>query len=362
MPDSATRIEDLSISSPKEILQITRSSAQKNGAIIMSSGGTTGKPKLTYTPFHQASERLMREWHPIGPGSVVLNLFNPGRLWGAHYLIQTLAEKSKAITVPSGPYRSNEVDNWLETFQQIGVNTLAGNPTVLAEFAQGLLDTDGSLDIESIVWTGERWTETKYETVCRAFPSAGFWGVYGSVETWMIAVNSPKCDRDTLHLLADQLIEPDNDGGLLTRIGEGWTVPVVRYRLGDRIKETTCRCGRANALLIKGRVGDSISLHSALIDTGMVIELAEQEQGVEEAQLILSCEAGAPIKEVNIIRLTFTGSANPEKVRKRVLDGIHNLASVAHMHPEFFTAQREEQLRRVERTNKVPPVIWDIKG
>ncbi|WP_226646786.1 AMP-binding protein [Microbulbifer variabilis] len=360
VPANASRIEDLPISGPEEILHITKAIAKTNGAILNSSGGTTGKPKLAYTPFHQAMERLLQHWKPLGPGSVLLNLFNPGRLWGAHYFIQTLCEKSKAITVPAGPFTPEEVHLWIETFQEIGINTLAGAPTGLADFAQGLLDTKSKLDINTIIWMAEPWTESKFKTVRNAFPKAGFWCDYGSVETNSIAVNGPECDRDTYHLLEDQLIEPDDHGALLTRIGDGWTVPLIRYRLGDKIKESNCRCGRSDALIIEGRADDSVSLLSALVSTSQVIKLAEQVPGVEEVQLLLTrSKKETSIKAASVFILTFTGSAEPEKVRARILEGVHNLASVVHQYPDSFLSRRVQMLRRVKRTNKVPAVIWE---
>ncbi|WP_299587025.1 AMP-binding protein [uncultured Microbulbifer sp.] len=357
--DGARCIEDLPISGPEEILRITGAFARENGAILMSSGGTTGNPKLAYTPFHQALGRLLSEWRPLGPGNVVLNLFNPGRLWGAHYFIQALVEQSRAVSAPTGPFTPAEVATWLPMFRKVGVNTLAGAPTGLADFAKGILDRGDELAINTIIWLAEPWTEKKYRTVRKAFPSAGFWCDYGSVETHSIAVNGPECDRDTYHLLADQLIEPQERGALLTRIGNGWTVPLLRYRLGDRIKPASCRCGRSEALVIEGRADDSVSLLSALISTGKVIELAEQVPGVEEVQLILTrSKKETAIREASVFTITFTGAAEPKQVSKQILNGIHNLASMVHQYPNSFLVKRVQKLQRVTRTNKVPAVIW----
>ncbi|QFT54827.1 AMP-binding protein [Microbulbifer sp. THAF38] len=359
VPTNATRIEDLPISGPEEILRITKAIANTNGAILNSSGGTTGKPKLAYTPFHQAMGRLLQQWKPLGPGSVLLNLFNPGRLWGAHYFIQTLCEKSKAISVPAGPFTPEEVSAWIETFDEIGINALAGAPTGLADFAQGLMDAKGKLAINTIIWMAEPWTESKFKAVRSAFPNAGFWCDYGSVETNSIAVNGPECDRDTYHLLPDQLIEPNDHGALLTRIGDGWTVPLIRYRLGDKIEKSHCRCGRSDALIIEGRADDSVSLLSALISTGQVIRLAEQVPGVEEVQLLLTrSKKETAIREASVFTITFTGAAEPQQVSKQILNGIHNLASVVHQYPNSFLVKRVQKLQRVTRTNKVPAVIW----
>ncbi|WP_444893955.1 AMP-binding protein [Microbulbifer sp. TRSA001] len=357
VPESVRNFEDLPISGPIEIERISLAAAQRGGAILMSSGGTTGQPKLCYTPYHQAIDRLLKEWQPLSPQSVLLNLFNPGRLWGAHYFIQALADASRCTVAPTGPFVSDEASNWIEFLQGIHVNTLAGAPTGLADFAQGALNSVGQLPIESIIWMGEPWTKTKIETVRKAFPSAGFWCDYGSVETNSIAVNSPGCDLEKYHLLEGQLIETDDQGALLTRIGEGWTVPIIRYRLGDLIKPTTCRCGRPRALLIEGRADDAISLCSALLSTSKITSLAYDCTGVEEVQLLLSCRSPDQ-KSADRITLQFTGNADASKVSKYVQENIHNLASVAKQYPQSFNAKKVHQLRRILRTNKTPQVIW----
>ncbi|WHI49185.1 AMP-binding protein [Microbulbifer sp. MLAF003] len=356
VPDSASKIEDLHISGPEEILQVSKANAITAGAILMSSGGTTGKPKLTYTPYHQATARLLREWRPLGPDSVVLNLFNPGRLWGAHYFIQTLAEKSQSVSAPTGPFIPSELTAWLEVLQDVGVNTLAGAPTGLADFAQGLKNSGGNLPIHTIIWMAEPWTKAKYDTVQSVFPNAGFWCDYGSVETNSIAINTPKCDLEKYHLLEGQLIEPSEQGALLTRIGNDWTVPLIRYRLGDLIQQTTCRCGRPRALLVEGRADDDVSLCSALLSIGQILDIATRENDVEEAQLVLT-QNGETRKSASELTLIFTGSADPEVIRNRVLTRIHNLASVAQQYPGAFIVKQVERLRRVKRTNKVPPIV-----
>lgn len=357
VPESAAELADLPVSGPREILRVSRSAARRDGALLMSSGGTTGKPKLTYVPHHQALDRLRREWRPLRPDSVLLNLFNPGRLWGSHYYMQALAEHSECTAVPSGPYAPEEVGNWLEMFRDIGLNALAGTPTGVADFAQGVLDAGGELDIDTIIWMAEPWTDAKFETVTRAFPNAGFWANYGSVETYVIATNTPDCERDVLHLMADQVLEPDDGGALLTRTGDGWTVPVVRYRLGDRVEAASCRCGRPRALRVVGRADDSVSLRSALFSVGQVLKLAGENEGVEEAQLVLTRSEDSP-KAASSLTLEFTGSADPERVRGHLLEELYHLAAVAQRYPGSVITRRVERLTRVERTNKVPAVVW----
>ncbi|MCO1335646.1 hypothetical protein MO867_15015, partial [Microbulbifer sp. OS29] len=291
------------------------------------------------------------------PHSILLNLFNPGRLWGAHYFIQSLAERCQSIVIPAGPFTPSEITNWAKMLQDTGINALAGAPTGLADFSQGLQQTGYTLPIDTIIWMGETWTKTTLRTVQRAFPSAGFWCDYGSVETHSIAVNCPDCDLNKFHLLTDQLIELDDQGALLTRIGDGWTVPIVRYRLGDLIQQASCPCGRPNALALLGRADDSVSLCSALLSVSRLLQLTYENEGVEEVQILL-CRKDSAQKSADSIIVQFTGRADAEKVRKHLLNGAHNLAAVVKQYPLSFKSQRVKALKRISRTNKTPQFIW----
>ncbi|MEU1406928.1 AMP-binding protein [Streptomyces sp. NPDC005728] len=357
VPADASGPADLAVTGPKEILEVTRQAAPGRGAVVMSSGGTTGKPKLTYVPYHQACGRLLEQWRPLTQDSVMLNLFNPGRLWASHYYMQTLAEQVGCTVVPSGPFAPEDVGGWLPMFREIGVDTLAGTPTALADFAEGVLLAGEPLPVRGIIWMAEPWTDAKHSSVVKAFPDAGFWANYGSVETYIIGTNTPACDLQTLHLMPDQMLELEEAGALLTRIGDGWTMPAVRYRLGDRLAAAECRCGRPDALRVLGRADDAVSLRSALFSVGEVLARARTLPGVDEAQLVLT-RATDELRAATALTLEFTGGAEPEDVRQHLTAEFYHLAAVHTRYPGSITARRVGRLSRVERTNKVPPAVW----
>jgi phenylacetate-CoA ligase len=357
VPATPGAVPEFAVSGPAEIYNATRAAAADGGSVLMSSGGTTGKPKLTHLPHGMGLDRLLRTWRPLGPGNVLLNLFNAGRMWGSHYYMQTLAEKSHCTVIPSGPYPPQEVAGWLEMFKEVGLDALAGTPTGLADFAEGVLAAGETLPVKVIIWMAEPWTGDKRESVRRAFPEAGMWGNYGSVETWVMATNDPGCDETVLHLLPDQVIEPDDGGALLTRAGDGWTVPTVRYRLGDRVEAAECRCGKPDALRVVGRADDAVSLRSALFRISELLDLARKDPDVVDAQLVLTRSNDDP-KAASAFTLEFTGTAEPESVRERLIADFYHLAAVARQYPGAITARRVPALSRIERTNKVPAAVW----
>jgi phenylacetate-CoA ligase len=357
VPDTAREVTDLPVSGPREIYTLTRLAARDAGSVLMSSGGTTGTPKLTHVPHGMGLDRLLDSWRPLRPGDTLLNLFNAGRMWGSHYYMQTLAEKCRCTVVPSGPYEPGEVGRWLDMFGEVGVTALAGTPTGLADFARGVLDAGGALPVRTIVWMAEPWTGNKRDLVREAFPGAGLWGNYGSVETWVMAANQPGCDETVLHLLPGQLMEPDEDGALLSRVGDGWTVPVVRYRLGDRVAPAACRCGRPDGLTVLGRADDAVTLRSALFKVSELIDVVRGEPGVVEAQLRLTRSTDSA-RAASALTLDFTGTADPEAVCARLTGEFYHLAAVARQYPGALRARRVDRLARVERTNKVPAILW----
>jgi phenylacetate-CoA ligase len=348
---------DVPESTAREVYDISRRRADLDGAMLMSSGGTTGTPKLTFVPYHQACSRLLREWRPLAQGDVMLNLFTPGRFWASHYYMQELAAVSGAIVAPTGPFDIDDIRNWVQIFRDNGVNALAGTPTGIHEFAIGVEKSGMTLPVSKIIWMAEPWVGGKRNFTRRVFPNAKFWGNYGSVETYVVGTNTPECDSDVMHLLEDQLLEIDKDGALITRTGPGWTIPLVRYRLRDEIVLTKCRCGRPHAFRVLGRADDAIILRSTMFSINEMLSKAREQPGVEETQLICDPEEDNP-KAASRVVLSFVGTADPENVKAALLDFFYDLPTITRPFPDAFKVKSATKLIANNRTNKVPPLIW----
>lgn len=357
VPDRVETISDLAVTGAADILRASRSLAERDGALLLSSGGTTGRPKLTFVPHHQALDRLAERWSPLSPGRVLLNLFNAGRMWASHYYMHKLAEHSRATVVPFGPLGVGEAASWCPAFAEMGVDAIAGTPTGLADFAEGALASGLDLPVTTIVWMAEPWTDTKLAAVREAFPRAGFWGNYGSVETYVIGVNDPGCDISALHLLPGQVLEPDDDGALLTRAGDGWTVPVVRYRLGDRVAPADCCCGRPDGLRVLGRSDDAVKFRGATFGIGEVLAAVRSLPGVEDAQLALASSDGSR-RVTRGLTVRFVGDATSGEVTDTLFRTFTRFRAIHAHDPGAVAAVRADRLHRVERTNKVPPAVW----
>ncbi len=358
VPDDAKELSDLEVCGAAEITAITRVAAERDGSVLVSSGGTTGIPKLTYLPHDMAFDRLLPVWRPLGIGDIVLNLYDAGRMWGTHYFVQKLAERSEATVIPSGPMTAEELEVRLPMLREVGVSALASVPSVLADFAEMVLKTGVTPPIKTIIWMGEAWTEAKRELVRRAFPEVQLWGIYGSVETWAMASNRPGCDESTFHVLSDEIIELDDAGALLTRAGDGWTVPVVRYRLGDRLTAAECSCGRGDALRVLGRADDGFGLLGNYVNVADIVASARECPDVVDAQLVLVRDPGLADSALSMTA-EYTGTADPRAVRSWLTGSHVRLGTVDSQHPEAIRARRVDQLRRIARTNKTPAAVWE---
>ncbi|MBU9833724.1 hypothetical protein J1786_02615 [Rahnella sp. L72c] len=363
VPEIISDINDLEISGPTEIRKVTRNMNlnNKQGSILMSSGGTSGTPKLTYVNFEMGTYRTFKEWFPFEHTDVILNIFNAGRLWGSHYYAQGLAEHAQCTIIPGGPFKEDESKIWLPIFLDVEMNVICGNPTGIADFAKDQLKYFGANhSVTKIIWLAESWTEQKIDITQKAFPKAKLWGNYGSVETFIIATSTPDCDLGTLHLLPDQILELDDNGALLTRIGKGWTMPTIRYRLGDKIKSVKCSCGRKHALRVESRADDSFNLHSNKISINKLITTINKLSGVDASQIVLIDHDGMH-QSVSQLLIRVVGHISETEIRSSLFNEIYVLSEVNQAYPESVIITICNQLERIDRTNKIPPVIWKTK-
>jgi phenylacetate-coenzyme A ligase PaaK-like adenylate-forming protein len=343
---------------PEELRAAAAELAVRRGGLAVSSGGTTGKPKLTLIAPDMGIPRLRETWDPLAPGDVLLNLFSAGRMWGAHHFYNTLAFHSCAVAAPIGSLSDADVDQWAATLADLGVTALAGAPNVLARIARRMVESGIALPVRTVIWSGEPMTPARLAAIQSAFPKAETWANYGSIETFVIGVNWPVCPADTVHLLPDQLLELDEERALLTRFGEGWPAPAVRYRLGDRLRETRCACGRGDAFNVAGRADDGFKLYGSRFRVGDLLAQAALIAGVEEAQVVLERDPDEP-NAVAAMRLRYTGfETDPTLVGATLAERVHGLGFVAGHSPGAVGAEHADDLERSPKTNKVLPVVW----
>ncbi|MDS1271524.1 hypothetical protein RIF23_14590 [Lipingzhangella sp. LS1_29] len=357
-PDDLQDFADLTPWTFTRMQDAARTRARSNGGLVVASGGTTGAPKLTVMAPNLGVPRLLPHWRPLGAGDVLLNLFSPGRMWGAQYFYNALSGYCQSTVAPIGSLAPKDVAEWAPTLAGLGVNAIAGAPNAVARFAEAVSANGVDLDVRTIIWAGEPMTPARSTVIHEAFPEAGLWGNYGSIETFVIGVNRPGCRTDVFHLLPDQLLEPEDEGALLSRVGEGWPAPAVRFRLGDRVEPMTCPCADGHAFRVVGRVDDQFKLCGVMLRAGDILERAVTIPGVREAQLLLYCDPADPAA-VTSLQLHYTeAEREAHGVRSELVRRTDGLDILDLSVPDTVSVKRVAVLERSPRTDKVLPVLW----
>jgi phenylacetate-coenzyme A ligase PaaK-like adenylate-forming protein len=332
--------------------------ARRDGGLMVCSGGTTGRPKITAIAPHLGVPRVFARWRPLGPGDVLLNLFSVGRMWGAQYFYNAFALHSRATVAPMGALSPAEVRQWAPEITGMGVTAIAGAPNVLAHFADTVRQAGLRLPVRVALWSGEPMTGARQDAIRAAFPGVGLWGNYGSIETFVIATSGPRCRLGALHLLPDQFLEPDDGGALLTRHGDGWPTAARRFRLGDRLTAADCPCGAPDTFEVLGRADDSFKLGGGMIEAGVVLRNAAAIDGVDDAQLVLYRDPRVPAAVVGM-RVHYTGpNHDTARVREQLVLGYEDLEVLDRHTPEALVVQHVPSLVRHPATDKVVPVSW----
>lgn len=189
---------------------------------------------------------------------------------------------------------------------------LRGRPTILFGFPNVILSIVEELErrgieyraVHTVVFAGERITPEARDHVTRYF-GAKAQEMYAAVEAYTIARS---CPRGALHLRsADVVVEVRHDDGsvsvadgegeiLVTRL-HAEAMPLIRYRLGDRVSigPNDCPCGVFHTPIVRevqGRVTDRLAAADGRwIHALSLVALTEWLPGVRRIQL-QQCDPG----------------------------------------------------------------------
>jgi phenylacetate-CoA ligase len=177
------------------------------------------------------------------------------------------------------------------------------DPTVLYSFPSILKILSNSLDKElsslntRLIFThGETLTESCRKIICSKF-GANVSNTYGSTEFNRLAF---ECNEHGLHMITDgaiietikdgQSVGPGEEGEIVVTGLYNYTMPLIRYKLGDIgiLDDRRCPCGRGWPLIknIEGRTDDFLTLPSGAIISPRTINTIEDIQGVIEYKTI----------------------------------------------------------------------------
>jgi phenylacetate-coenzyme A ligase PaaK-like adenylate-forming protein len=328
---------------------------------IYQSGGSTGSPKLGYAPTGLYMAEVYEQWKPLGPDDIFVNAWSAGKLWGAHYLNNALADLSGCTGIGLGVVGAAEYDAWLEFFRVRKVTAIGGTTSVLRLIFGHARDTGVVLpDLRVVTWLGEAWEPQLTEDLPVVAPNAGRWGMYGSTETWVVGTNWPECAEDTFHPLPSQLIHV-GEGDMLdfTSLKPEGLNPVLRYQTGDAGRLVSCPCGRpSSALKVLGRRDGVVKFRGFLLGVDDIVAEVTAQAGVLRAQLLITEheELGNTL-EILVVPARSAGPDLTDRLRQHIIGSAFGLSNVFHNDPESFQVRLVDAPIANERTGKTSNLV-----
>ena len=206
--------------------------------------------------------RFLREWG-YSP------LDNTIRLWG-----EDGNETKKSVVQKYGLFKrkdleiSDQPDMAINELSKSGCDVLIGMRSSLEALADALEKSNADIKPHMCVSMGEMIMEEHRERFKKQFGCKTL-NIYGSEEIGSIAWECPMFERN-LHVEMETVIlnlqekkesNEEQFGSVIATNLESYTMPFIRYKLGDNIilpEEKVCKCGRTLPLLgeVRGRHDD----------------------------------------------------------------------------------------------------------
>ncbi|MBN2437969.1 MAG: AMP-binding protein [Deltaproteobacteria bacterium] len=298
---------------PRSRAMLTR---PPEGMIVTSTGGTTGMARytvLTHAEWDRFCDEQARALRLIGvgPSDRVANLLVAGSLWpsflGGHEIIKRIG----ALHLPISA--NIPVENVLRFCREFQPTVMMSLPTLFI-FLADLALKDGITfpELRLIGYAGEHMSPA-----VRAHVRHGLGGqveihalAYTSADAGLMGYQCTRCAPNEYHIpTAFQLIEvmdpernrpaePGETGELLVTNLARESLPILRYRIGDRgcFTGAACPCGDRNPLLrLAGRAGDDFKLGGAYIGMNTVeqsVEAVAGQSGISPNHTLVIADEG----------------------------------------------------------------------
>ena len=289
--------------------------------IRYSTGGSTGEPLVFFTDKykesqHKAHDWRCRSWFGVFPGDKQVDF------WGSPIELNKLTGFVKwkdrtflnHVVLPAFDLQEQLLHRHLQFLRRFQPKFLYGYPSVLALVARLLLENGKNLldnRLKLVSCTSEMLYDHQREIIIEAFgcPVAN---EYGSRDGGLIAHD---CPEGRLHILAEhvhlEVDHPDKTGigdFLVTNL-DGFGMPLLRYRIGDRgsIDSKLCSCGLPLPLLdeLSGRTNDvligkdGVPVHSL----APVYALREYRSKLKQFKVIQRRDLSLEVQLVTIAKL-----------------------------------------------------------
>lgn len=342
-----------------ELCQVARE--ERPSTYLFSSGGTTAQPLLSLIPSHMFIQDIIEHWRPLTQHDILCNLYTPGRMWSAHYFYNVLGEQLAARTIAFGPMQGEEMQTWLDFFEQYQVTAIAGTPTTLKHLLGYCFAQQRSLAfVQKLLWVGEAIDTELAQLMQIVTPQAQTWGLYGSTETWVIGYNFPTCPLNMFHVLPYQHVEIDQGRLLVTNLHPDSANIILRYSVGDAAALVTCPCGCTSPTLqIQGRSDNSFKLWGTILSPQEILAHISRIAEPLGAQLaVLRKPSGETELEIRLVPHPAQ-DIDTTAVRQGFLDAFFDVKYVVMDGSHNLSVVLVADLAVNPRTQKTPMVVWE---
>jgi phenylacetate-coenzyme A ligase PaaK-like adenylate-forming protein len=332
--------------------------AESGTTWVFQSGGSTGSPMVGYAPTGLYMAEVYEHWGALDADDVVVNAWSAGKMWGAHYLFNELADLTGCVAMSLGAIVKEEYSAWFDFFAARGVTAIGGTPSVLRLlFAHAREHGHRLPELRKVLFLGEAWDARLDDDIAEVAPNARRWGMFGSTETWVVATNTPACAADTWHLMPSQLVHVGENELLdFTSLKPEGLNPVLRYRTGDAGRVVRCPCGRTG-LTVLGRRDGLVKFRGHLVHVADLIDEVSGVDGVQRAQLVVHeyPDRGAVLEVLLLAARGATGVA--DRVREHILASAFGPSIVFQRVPESLRITVTDALISNDRTGKTANLV-----
>lgn len=329
---------------------------------VFQSGGSTGSPQVGYAPTGLYMAEVHDQWKALTPDDVFVNGWSAGKMWGAHFLVNSYVDHAGCTAMNLGAISSDEYDPWFQFFAARRVTAYGGTPSVLRLLFSHARDAGITLpDLRAVLWLGEAWDPQLDECLAAVAPNARRWGMFGSTETWVVGTNTPDCDVDVWHPLPSQLVRVGAEEMLdFTSLNPEGLNPVLRYQTGDAGRIVSCACGDPRpALRVLGRRDGLIKFRGHLVNIGDFVADVSARPTVARAQLVVreSSNGGGDVLEVLLLASAQAGPELATQVREHIMGSAFGPSIVFQRNPHSLRVSVVDSLIGNERTGKIPNLV-----
>lgn len=339
---------------------LARAKASAAGSVVLGSGGTTSRPKLSVLPSEMFLPDMLVAWSPLDSGDMLLNCNNGSELGSMNPFYQRLAHCSGAGVVPLGSIADDALPAWLDFVAECGITAIGGTPSYIATVLKCYEALGQRPPFRKIVWTGEPYSQDVRRTTERVLPEALRYGVYGSTETWVVGHNGPECAWDLFHPLPYQHVELIDGCIAVTTTHPRSLNPILRYAIGDRGEWSECPCGRrAPALRVLGRADQSVKFRSILFTPEEIAQVALADPEVRDVQIAIF-DHGTPGERIEVrlrVEADTDHAAVEERAGRSMMEQMYRIAHEVDGEPEAFVARVVPRFSVNHRTNKTPLLV-----